>query len=248
MAQNTFPSGVHDLMQLAETMAHGLETHGPWLRMTQTDPAEFRSALDVLREREAEFARIRSEKTAARSWMDAVDDALTDWLAKARLAVMLARGMQWSEAWIEAGFTRRATTVPKAIGPRVELARRVVDFFARNPQFGVAHASITASHGRKLYDAIIGAQQLRRQLMIECNHAKTARGAAERKLQRKMRQVVVVLSVSIKTSDPRWVAFGLNQPRGRGSKRSGLAATPAAPITRLSPPGEEGAGAAGAAA
>ncbi len=41
---------------------------------------------------------------------------------------------------------------------------------------------------------------------------KRARDAAERALRRKMRQVVVVLGVSIRPGDARWLDFGLNRP------------------------------------
>ena len=63
MAQNTLPSGIHDLMQLAEDMAHGLEIHGPWLKTTQTKPAEFRAAFDDVRQNEAAFATTRRAST-----------------------------------------------------------------------------------------------------------------------------------------------------------------------------------------
>jgi hypothetical protein len=237
MAQNTLPPGTYELMQLAENMAYGLDVHGPSLRMMHASPVEFRDAVHVLRESDAELARLRRETLAVRTWMNAADKALTEWLGKARLAVMLARGVRWSEGWIEAGFDR-TTTLPKAIGPRINLARRLIDFFARNPQFGVAHANVLASHGRKLYDDVVGAQQVRRQLMRESNHAKTVRDAAERKLRPKVRQVVDLLSASIKPNDPRWPAFGLNQPPGRSSKQVWLATPSAAPITPLTAGGE----------
>jgi hypothetical protein len=235
MVQRTVPLGIHDLIRLGESLAHGLENCGPGLQIMQAQPAEFRAALANLRESEAACARLRSEKAAARKWMHAADEALTDWLAKARLAVMLARGVQWSQAWLEAGFTHQGTGVPKAVDSRIELARRVIVFFAHNPQFGVAHANVTASHGRKLYDDIVSARQVRRQLITECSHAKTARDAAERKLRQKMRQVTVLLSVRAKATESRGHAFRLHQPRVRSSKRRALAAIPAAPIPLLSP-------------
>jgi hypothetical protein len=236
MPQNTLPSWIYDLMQLAGNMATGLERHGSWLRMTQTKPAEFREALDHLRGSENAFASLRSAKAAAGKWMNAADKALTEWLAKARLAVMLARGVQWSETWLEAGFTHRRTNLPKAIVPRIELARRVVDFFARNPEFGVPHANVTASHGRKACHDAIGARQVRRQLTSECATAKSVRDAAERNLRRKMRGVVLLLSAGLQPTDPRWLDFGLNQPRARSSKRCTLIPDSAVPITHLSPP------------
>lgn len=114
-----------------------------------------------------------SDKATAGKWMNTADQMLTERLATARLAVMLARGVRWSEPWLEAGFTHRGTNVPKAIVPRLELARRVVGFFARHPEFGIAHAKLTASHGRKAFDDRVWARQLRRHLVAQCNNAKS---------------------------------------------------------------------------
>ena len=236
MAQDAFPSGVHELMQLGETMADALERHGPWLRMMEMDATELREAVETLRKSETAFVTLRSEKAAAGKWVNAADQAMIEWLGKARLAVMLARGAKWSETWLDAGFIHRSTDVPKAIAPRIELARRVVDFFARNPQFGVAHAKVTATHGRKAYDDAVGAQRVRRQLISECINAKKLRDTAEKELRRKMGQVVRMLNASIKPNDARWFAFGLNQPRTARWKHGMLPIEPATPITHLSSP------------
>jgi hypothetical protein len=221
-------------MQLAETMAHALERHGPWLRMMEMDPEEFREALENLRRSESAFASLRSEKAAAGKWMSAADQAMIEWLSKARLAIMLARGTKWSESWLDAGFTHRSTDVPRALAPRIELARRVVDFFARNPQFGVAHAHVTATHGRKAYDDAVGAQRIRRQLVSECSNAKKLRDEAEHELRRKMGQVLRMLSESIKPNDARWFAFGLKQPRTSRAEWHTPSDEPAVPIMHLS--------------
>jgi hypothetical protein len=221
-------------MQLGETMADALERHGPWLRMMEMNATELREAVETLRKSETAFVTLRSEKAAAGKWVNAADQAMIDWLGKARLAVMLARGTKWSETWLDAGFIHHSTDVPKAIAPRLELARRVVDFFARNPQFGVAHAKVTATYGRKAYDDAVGAQRVRRQLIAECINAKKLRDVAEKELRRNMGHVVRMLSASIKPNDARWFAFGLNQPQTARWKHDALPIKPAAPITHLS--------------
>lgn len=42
---------------------------------------------------------------------------------------------------------------------------------------------------------------------------KRLRDAAEKKLRRKMHFVISLLSIPLGKSDPRWLAFGLNQPQ-----------------------------------
>ncbi|MBV9009603.1 MAG: hypothetical protein JO354_10645 [Verrucomicrobia bacterium] len=235
MPQNTLPSGIYDLMHLAESIALGLDNYGQWIKLGGEVP-EFRAALKTLREAESAFASQRSEKAAAATWMNAADAALTEWLAKARLAVMLARGMRWSHTWIEAGFTHRRTNVPKAIAPRIELARRLVDFLSSHPQFGVAHAEVTATHGRKLYDDIVAARQVHRRLTGACNDAKRARDAAERHMRCQMRSIIVLLSAAMRSNDSRWLEFGLNKPRARRCETWVERAAPKSAITALIPP------------
>ena len=233
MARNAFPFGVHELMQLGDTMADALERHGSWLRVMEMDATELREAIETLRKNETAFVTLRSEKAAAGKWVNAADQTMIEWLGKARLAVMLARGTKWSETWLDAGFIHRSTDLPKALAPRIELARRVVDFFARNPQFGVAHAKVTATHGRKAYDDAVGAQRIRRQLISECLNAKKLRDAAEQDLRRKMGQIVRMLGASIKPNDARWFAFGLDQPKTARWKQQTVPADAATPISHL---------------
>src|SRR5438105_4409184 len=48
---------------------------------------------------------------------------------------------------------------------------------------------------------------------------KQARDAAEKKLRREMRCVVLMLSAVLRKSDPRWLAFGLNRPDAKAPAR-----------------------------
>jgi hypothetical protein len=234
MAQNTLPSDADELMQMAETMANGLERHGQWLRTMEMQAVEFRETLETLRRNQAAFSTFRNEKAAAGKWVSAADEAITEWLGKARLAVMLARGQKWSVAWLDAGFAHGSTDVPKAMAPRIELTQKAVDFFARNPQFGVAHANVTATYGRKVYENAVSAQRVRQQLVSECINAKRIRDEAEQDLRRKMGRVVRMLSASIKPNDARWFAFGLKQPRTEEPEESASAPEPTFPIAHLS--------------
>ena len=97
----------------------------------------------------------------------------------------------------------------------------LVGFFTRDPQFEVAYADVTASFGTRAVDEITVTRQALRERARECDTAKTNRDAAERKLRRVMRQVIVILGATIDATDSRWHVFGLNQPRpvGRRSMR-----------------------------
>jgi hypothetical protein len=237
MGQNTLPSGISDLLLLADRIAHGLETHGPWLEMTQIPADELRRIHDQVRKADTAWSAARSAKASAESRMTAADEALTAWLTKARLVVMLARGAKWSEHWIETGFTHRGMNIPKRIEPRIALARRLVVFLALHPDFGVPFADVTAARGRCIYERMIHTSDHLEVTTADCIMCKRQHAAAERALRRTMRQVILILGSTIAPADPRWLAFGLNRPAPNSPpthhhrRRGGFTEPPAKPIS-----------------
>jgi hypothetical protein len=218
MSQNPLPSETNDLLLLAERIAHGLETYGPWLGMTQIPADEFRRIFDQAARAETAWSGAMSAKQYSQNRVATADEALAAWLEKARLVMMLARGAKWSERRIETGFTHRGMNVPKGIEPRIALARRIVIFLALHPAFGVPFAGVTAACGRSIYERMIQARGARDVAMADCVIKKRERDAAERILRRTMRQVILILGASIAPADSRWFEFGLNQPAPRSSR------------------------------
>lgn len=186
--------------------------HSPWLG-TLPAASQFQEMLGKLGEAEDASALARVRKAVASVRVQAADTALTAWLGKARLVVMLAKGGQWSEAWVEAGFTQRGTNVPKQMPARVVLARRLVAFFARRGEWEVAFAGVTAARGAAIFEEMCAAQAGLRGASEEALGKKRTRDAAEKTLRHEMRKVVLLLSVLLSPGDERWLAFGLNRPR-----------------------------------
>jgi hypothetical protein len=189
MAHNALPSRISDLLSLAERMSHELELRGPSLEAPQVPAAEFRRIINELRAAETVWSAASSAKTSAQMRMTAADTALTNWLAKARLVVMLARGSKWSERWVETGFTHRARNVPTRIDLRIALARRLVVFLALHPDFAVSFAAVTAAHGRPIYERIIQTRAALDLATKECILSRRQRDAAVRILRRMMCQL-----------------------------------------------------------
>lgn len=230
MAQNTLPSGIHDLLWLATRMHGGRVSHGPWLKLGLAD--EFGAALAEMRAAEPAFATARARKAEAGRRGAAADAALTAWLAKARLVLMLALGSEWSERWVAAGFTHRGTNVPKRLGARIELGRSVAEFFERQPEFAVPFAEVTAAAGRALHGEITAAAGEMREAARVAGERKRVRDAAEKNLRWRMWGTVRMLSAALGKSDPRWLAFGLKVPKpGIPVRRRPLAATAAEVVT-----------------
>ncbi len=211
-ADNTLPSGIHELMNLAGDIAEGLRRHGPFLKMTQVPEAEFRALLERLRHAETLYSEARVAKAIAGGESTAANAALTKWLVRTRGMLTIDFGQRWSERWLQAGFNHRRTNVPKRMEPRIALARSVVDFLGRHPEHERLLDKITGKSGRASLDRMLEAQRALREAKASCIARKKVRDATERALRRKMRQVVVILGVTIRPEDARWLDFGLNRP------------------------------------
>jgi hypothetical protein len=212
LRMQTVPTVVKDLLSLGQHVANGLETYSLWLGMTQTPSSEFRRILDETEKAEAAWSDAENTRVHSQARMAAADEDLTAWLTKARLVVMLARGEKWSERWIETGFAHRATNVPKRIDTRIKLARKVVVFLALHPEYGVSFADVTAVRGRSIYERMIQARAASDLAGGSCTMKKRLLNAAKRVLRSTIYQVIRTLDFTIAPNDPRWLAFGLNQP------------------------------------
>ncbi len=133
--------------------------------------------------------------------------------------VILTLGAKWSQHWLVAGFTHRRTNVPKRIGWRIELARQLVEFFATHPDCEFVSAGVTAEAGGAIYSRIVNAQEKMRTAKVVSLTKGRERDKAERALRWEMRSIVLRLSGVLTPEDPRWLAFGLHQPRRRGTRR-----------------------------
>lgn len=219
MSQNTLPSGLLDLLQLARPMSAGLEAHARWLPFAPDAAEQFAAKLARLETAEADFAAARTRKAGAGACLAAADAAQTAWLGKARLVVMLLKGAAWSESWVETGFTHRATAVPKRMAARTELCRRVAEHFAAHPEREYAPAGVTGPAGREISAEMDAAASAARESQADVALKKRARDTAERELRREMARVRIQLSVMLRMDDARWASFGLHQPT---SARSAL--------------------------
>ena len=217
MPANTLPSGIDALFSLADRMLAGLEIHGPWLGIDRA--AELSGVLRETRGAELAFAVARGRKAGAGRRFAAADVALTAWLAKARLVVMLVLGSAWSERWLGAGFSHRQTHVPKRLAARMELGRRLAVFFAQHPEYAMAIAGVTGEEAQAVCGEITDAEREVRAAKVEAAKCKRARDAAEKRLRRTMRNVRLLISTVLGKGDPRWLAFGLNLPRPGGRTR-----------------------------
>jgi hypothetical protein len=184
------PNRSDKLVAFASAIRHAVEdVRG------STDPAN--AAMSELDGRLAGFQHaIDTTEAAARtkilasSRLAMSDKALKTWLTKARLVVMLSRGLKWSESWIPTGFTDRRSRIPTGIDARVMLARALVAFFARQPECGVPFAEVTAARGRAVYERVIQSAAMLRLAKDDCRIAERRKCVSESDLHETLRRIV----------------------------------------------------------
>lgn len=215
MSHNGLPGKIQDVLRLGNSMAQGLASHGPWIGLAEITADDLGRAMQQVRDAEKKLSEARNAKDLASKRVAVADKALQAWLAKARLVVMLARGAQWSESWIHTGFTHRRTNVPKRLEARITLARALVSFFARHPEFGVGFAEVTAARGRIVYERTVQSREILQMMTNDCVASKQQHAAAENALREMMRRIVGILDETIDVSDRRRLDFGLKQQKFR---------------------------------
>ena len=222
MHQNSLPAGLQNLIGLASKISDGLIAHGPWLGLTEPSSEQLAAAIHQLKDTQETFANAQSARNLAVKRVMLADKALKSWLGKARLTVMLARGARWSESWVHTGFTQRRTHIPKRAESRATLARSLVSFFARHPEFSVPFANVTATHGRSLYERLTQSQEMLHVLNLDRQNALHRRENSKSALTDLIRQIVILIGTKLDNLDPRWNNFGLS-PRRCRSRRDVLA-------------------------
>jgi hypothetical protein len=216
------PNGTNHLLQFGTQVVQGIEAYGHDLTTGPDSATALRSKLEQLRQAIVAGASALRAKTLAAKRLAIADEALGIWLGKSRLVVMLARGARWSESWIHTGFNDRRTGVPRRLDDRIALARALVSFFARHPEFGVAFAEVTAARGRAIYDRVVQSGEMLQLARTECLTTRQQRDIAESELRDILRQAIASLKTQLPGSDPRWTDFGLfpTHRRKYGSRRS----------------------------
>jgi len=146
------PNGTNHLFDLAARLVRGAELHRCEIAVAARCASDLPVKVERLQQTLMAFTSAQNTRMLSMKRLALADKGLRTWLAKARLVVMLARGARWSESWTHMGFTDRRTRVPRRLDDRIVLARALVSFFARHPEYGVAFAEITAARGRAVYE------------------------------------------------------------------------------------------------
>jgi hypothetical protein len=218
------PNGTNNLLEFAGRITRGAESHFHDVPSAARVASDLRLKIERLQQAVNVFSSAQNVRMTSIKRLAMADKGLRTWLAKARLVVMLARGARWSESWIHTGFSNRRTRVPRRLDDRIVLARALVSFFARHPEYGVGFAEVTAARGRSIYERVVQSNEMLLIAKNDCMAARQQREAAETDLRNGVGEFVCELKTQFAASDSCWADFGLTprHPRKGGLGRSPL--------------------------
>ncbi|HJT80165.1 MAG TPA: hypothetical protein VJ719_03120 [Chthoniobacterales bacterium] len=209
------------LLVSSRALLHGLKLHGTWLNAPPETGQMLDLKLDRLEEAAASVETARTTATMAKNRLTIADRALKSWLTKARLVVMLARGVRGSESWVHSDFANAKTKIPKAIDGRISLGRALVTFFARHPELGVPFAEVTAARGRAICERAAQSSEMLDLAKKDYLLMNQQRQLAENDLRNDVRKLTEWLRTHLDGSDKRWSDFGIAGSMRRGGNRLG---------------------------
>ena len=184
------PNLTNKVLQVAAHLAQAMDSHWFWNGVNQDSKQDLQNKLERLREAARLETTALSTRNLAINRLAVADRILRKWLTNARLVVMLARGVRWSESWIPTGFSNPKMRVPKQLDQRITLARAVVSFLARHPEVNVAFAEITAARGRAIYERVIQSSEMLQLAKDDCVLTRKVCRDAQHDLQRMLRRVI----------------------------------------------------------
>ena len=152
----------------------------------------------------AELVELRKTLAAA------VKDGL-EFAAAARDMLKRTLGRSRSVKWTGTGY-ERSLQLPRSTDAIREVVRCLSSFFANFPDLQVAQFNLTSVRATALVQAITDAQNAVNAQITQTNTLLDVRRTKERTLRRRISGLTEELGRLIEPLDPRWHAYGLNQP------------------------------------
>ncbi len=212
MASNSLPTNAGQLIGLGNKMVTGMTKTGPSVPVTMVTDAQMLADLNGFIAAEDAFNAARSATQAASDVYQAALGAVYVWLQAARTVLVPKLGRRWSAAWAQAGFINHSTAVPRRVEDRLSLVLALFAFFRDNKSYEVPSLDVTSEAATAKRGAALEAQSLLADEAMLLKDAGETRGTAYDTLVATMRTLISNLDRKLGPDDPRWLAFGLNQP------------------------------------
>ncbi|MBI3414566.1 MAG: fibronectin type III domain-containing protein [Verrucomicrobia bacterium] len=206
------PAAVSPRFTLAEKMANGLNKHETSIGMMHHTESLLRGNIATARQADESHKTAKSVKLAATKDVQTADKAGRKFISAAREVLKPKLGDLWSQTWEQAGFVNGSYGVPRKRDARVEVIRRLADYFDANPMHENGPLGITSAAAESLHGGLTAAVATVDGAKASIQTQKQPRADALKALNKRMRGVVGELSDLIDENDGRWLDFGLHLP------------------------------------
>jgi hypothetical protein len=210
--ENTLPTPLHELFQLASKAADGLHSLATTLGITHVTEAAMRADLLAARNAENAYQAALAARLSATADQAGEDANARHFIITARDVLKRTLGGRYSQAWNPVGFKNHSLAVPSTLAGRIELLKSMQLFFTANPALEVASLNITAADAEGEYGAITDDVTALEKAWADQRAKRGLRNAAAGTLRTLLRNLIAELTYLISPSDPRWLDFGLNIP------------------------------------
>jgi len=236
MAENRLARALTDLLAQARAMLGPGPEGWVGLGLKLNRHADLAAGIAAVRSAEARLHTVIAGELRATAQRQALDSAAWDFITLGRNVLKPHLGGQWSQRWALLNFPNYSLRIPQCLNQRLAILSGLAGYLAEQPQHECAQLGVTAAQTRTRHDQLLAASLALNHLRSERTAALRARDEAVTKLRRRMRCIIRELSMVIAKADPRWFAFGLNQPAthrkrktmvGRASPRAEAESKPA---------------------
>lgn len=212
MNSNRLPDQIDPLFTLGEDMSDGCNAHEVAIGLKQNKEADIRADLAAAITAQGGFKAAQTAKTTLSGAVTVADSNAKSFIGSTRRVLINYLGDGWSQTWEATGFPNQSTGVPGTQAERQALLQSLSNYFTANPAQANAPLNITAAQALILFTALSTARSNAADGNTLSGQKKILRDAAEKTLRIRMSGLVNELGQLLDDNDPRWFAFGLNQP------------------------------------
>lgn len=211
MATNRLPDALADLFVLGADAFAGAESIGDsvplLINIAELIGAELQAAQSAQLEYKTARAKIDPLATALRTEREAAYAFC--FTARDLLRVFCGRG--WNEGWLAVGFAN-GLEVPRSYAGLRELLAALAHHFTLHPEHELPAVGVTAALAESRLNAMKSAHEAVNSQWARIEEKLQARDAAVAALRKRLSGLNKELSMRLGDMDPRWIAFGFNQP------------------------------------
>ncbi|MEI7730381.1 MAG: fibronectin type III domain-containing protein [Verrucomicrobiota bacterium] len=212
MASNPIPNQYGQVMSLARDMVDGLHRYETVIGVKQNTEAKFLVDIAATDTATMNFSDAKKAKKTLGANIRIADSNMRAFIKATRAIFAQKFGEHWNQNWQGTNWPGGSTAVPGNQAKRSQLCTDLKTYLTKNPTMENAPLEVTAAKAGLLFDAMHDAHEAWNDGVVAASQKRVARDAAMETLRVRMRALIQELTPLMDPLDPRWDAFGLDQP------------------------------------